>query len=96
MVRVPVKASTTGAKKIARKLISFKIDSILPDTRLLPNSPSLLGGGLHWLLRFSAKIAVDWMSTKPGFTPVSGLLIQTDEQSINKLSFPRPQKVFRI
>ncbi len=96
MVRVPVKASTTGAKKEARKLISFKIDSILPDTQSLPNSPRLLGGELNWPLRFSAKTAVGWMSTKPGFTRVSGLQIQTDEQSINKLAFPRSQKALRI
>jgi len=44
-------------KKMARKLISFKIDSILLDVQSLPALPNFLGGGLRWPLRFFVKTA---------------------------------------
>ena len=52
-------------------------------------------GRYMWHLRFSAKTAVDWMFTRPGFTPVSELLTQMDVQSISRLAFPPLQKACR-
>ena len=70
----------------------FQIDSILPDDQSMPNPSNLILGGLLWHLRFFARTAVDWMSTRHGSTPVSESPTQTDAQSISRLAFLLLQK----
>ena len=83
-------------KQAARKLISFKIDSILPDVQSLPISLKYFTGDRGWLLRFSERIAADWMSIKRGSMPASGSLTQMDAQNTNNLAFQRFAAAYRI
>lgn len=81
------------AHNVARKLISSKVDSILPDDQslsvlLLQNIRRLF----YCRLKLSKIIAADLMSTKHGFMPASVLPILTAEQSISKLAFLPFQK----
>ena len=81
------------AHNVARKLISSKVDSILPDDQslsvlLLQNIKRLF----YCHLKLSKIIAPDLMSTKHGFMPASVLPIFTAEQSISKLAFLPFQK----
>ena len=77
------------AHSVARKLISSEVVSISPDDQSL----SLLHlqnirEVFYWLLKSFAKTALDLMSTKPGFLPVSVSPMQTVVQSIKKRDFP--------
>lgn len=88
MVRTFVKASTNGAKKQPENLSLTKL------TRFCRMSshcrlPKTIGGELQWRLRYSARTAVDWMYTRPGFMPVLESPMPITEQSINKHAFPR-------
>ena len=81
------------AHNVARKLISSKVDSILPDAQslsvlLLQNIRRLF----YCRLKLSKIIAADLMSTKHGFMPASVLPILTADQSISKLAFLPVQK----
>ena len=92
MVRSSVKASTIGANKQPVNLsLSNRFCRMTSHCRTFP----IYLGRYMWHLRFSAKTAVDWMFTRPGFTPVSELLTQMDVQSISRLAFPPLQKACR-
>ena len=76
------------AHTVARKLISSKVDSILPDDQslsvlLLQNIRRLF----FCRLKFLKTIVVGLMSTKPGSMPASVLPILTVVQNISKLAF---------
>lgn len=94
MVRSSVKASTIGANKQPVNLsLSNRLDFAGWPVNAEPFQSTI--ERYMWHLRFSAKTAVDWMFTRPGFTPVSELLTQMDVQSISRLAFPPLQKACR-
>ena len=84
------------AHNVARKLISSKVDSILPDDQslsvLLPQNIRRL---FYCHLKLSKIIAADLTSTKHGFMPASVLQILTAVLSINKLAFLPFQKDYK-
>ena len=70
---------------VARKLISSKVDSILPDDQSLSVLSLCYQEVVTCLLKFLNLTAVDLMSTKHGFMLASVSLIQRAELITSKL-----------